>query len=366
MGVTDAVDVAPQTLRGCTVVEKTLVALQNVSSYKVRIYIVGGHRMRSIVIALIGFLTVSALAASTAPEREPPTNPLWRAPKVKNYLPDMTWPEVEDLLTRTDMVIIPVGALEQHGPQGPIGTDFYNGVAQAELIAQKTDALVAPILMPGNSPYHMGFPGTITLSSETLERVYFEAAQSLIKHGFRRFVFLNAHGGNAATTRFIVDRLNHETSATAVDLDQANQPFMTEAHLPASLRAELQKLPNVVGFDHHAGVSESSQSLYLIPSLIDMKRAPPARPLTLPPHLEAMLPRVDTADRTTTLIFLSEALKAKDTGKHTSTREMTSTGVWSEADPSLASAARGKAQVDAFVSASVQFIDTWKRLEPMR
>ena len=54
------------------------------------------------------------------------------------------------------------------------------------------------------------------------------------------------------------------------------------------------------------------------------------------------------------------------TGKYTSTREMTSTGVWSEADPSLASAGRGKAYVDAFVSASVQFIDTWKRLEPMR
>ncbi len=270
----------------------------------------------------------------------------------------MTWPEVQDLLTRTDMVIIPVGALEQHGPQGPIGTDFYNGVAEAELIAQVTDVLVAPILMPGNSPYHMGFPGTITLSSETLEKVYFEATQSLIKHGFRRFIFPNAHAGNAATTRFIVDRVNHETSATAVDLDQANQPFMTEAHMPASLRAELEKLPDIAGFDHHAGVSETSRSLYLIPSLVDMKRAPPAERITLPPPLEAMLPRVDTSDQTTTLIFLSEALKAKDTGKHTSTREMTATGVWSEADPSLATAARGKAYVDAFVNASVQFIDT--------
>jgi creatinine amidohydrolase len=322
--------------------------------------------MRSIVMAFVGFLAVAvALAtASTGPEHQPSTNPLWRAPKVKNYLPDMTWPEVQDLLTRTDMVIIPVGALEQHGPQGPIGTDFYNGVAEAELIAQHTDVLVAPILMPGNSPYHMGFPGTITLSSETLEKVYFEATQSLIKHGFKRFIFLNAHAGNAATTRFIVDRVNHETPATAVDLDQANQPFMTEAHLPAPLRAEFEKLPDIVGFDHHAGVSETSQSLYLIPSLVDMRRAPPAARITLPPHLEAMLPRVDTSDGTTTLIFLSEALKAKDTGKHTSTREMTATGIWSEADPSLASAARGKAYVDAFVSASVQFIDTWQRLEP--
>jgi creatinine amidohydrolase len=97
-----------------------------------------------------------------------------------------------------------------------------------------------------------------------------------------------------------------------------------------------------------------------------MKRVPPAQQLTLPAHLEAMLPKVDTSDRTATLIFLSEALKAKDTGKHTSTRETTSTGIWSEVDPTLASAERGMAHVDAFVSASVQFIDAWKRLEPMR
>ena len=76
--------------------------------------------MRGIVFVLACFFTVvlaALAAASTAPEREPPANPLWRAPKIKNYLPDMTWPEVQDLLTRTDMVIIPVGALEQHGPQ---------------------------------------------------------------------------------------------------------------------------------------------------------------------------------------------------------------------------------------------------------
>ena len=277
----------------------------------------------------------------------------------------MTWPEVEDLLTRSDVAIIPVGALEQHGPQGPIGTDFYNGTAEAELIAQQTDALVAPILLPGNSPYHMGFPGTITLSAETIEKVYFEAAQSLIAHGFRRFVFLNAHGGNAATTRFIVDRINQETAATAVDLDTAMAPFSNDAHMPPVVRAEMEGLPEIKGFDHHAGVGETSQSLYLIPSLVDMTKAlPPAR-LTLPPHLAAMLPQVDSPDRTSTLLFLSEALKAKSTGKHTSTREMTPTGVWSEADLAQASAARGKAQTDAYVAAAVQFIKEWKRQVPV-
>src|SRR5262249_18456203 len=72
------------------------------------------------------------------------TNPLWHGEKVKNYLPDMTWPEVESLLSRNDMVIIPVTAIEQHGPQLPIGTDYYSGEELAKLIAQKADILVAP------------------------------------------------------------------------------------------------------------------------------------------------------------------------------------------------------------------------------
>src|SRR5262245_34063165 len=153
------------------------------------------------------------------------TNPLWHEQKVKNYLPHMTWPEVQDLLTRTDMVIIPVTAIEQHSLHLPIGTDYYSGLERAQLIAQKTDILVAPILMPGNSPYHMGFPGTITLSAETIERVYFEAIQSLIKHGFKRFLLLNSHGGNQAITTFVVDRINQESEGVAVDLVEAAQPF---------------------------------------------------------------------------------------------------------------------------------------------
>jgi creatinine amidohydrolase len=293
------------------------------------------------------------------------TNPLWHEQKIKNYLPDMTWPEVQALLTRTDMVIIPVGALEEHGPQGPIGTDFYNGTEQAKLIAQRTDVLVAPIMMPGNSPYHMGFPGTITISAETLERVYFEAVQSLIRHGFRRFLLLNAHGGNVATTHFIVDRINQETAGVAVELNEAAQPFLNDAHMSPAVKAENNKLADIKEFDRHSGVGETSQSLYLIPSLVNMN-AVRRNTLTLPPHLQAMLPQVVAGDRTANLVFLAEALKAKDTGKHTSTREMTETGNWTVADVAQASAERGKAGTDAFVGAAVQFIEKWKALRPNR
>jgi len=282
-----------------------------------------------------------------------PANPLWHEQKVKNYLPHMTWPEVRDLLTRTDMVILPVASLEEHGHQGPIGTDFLNGLERAKLIAQKTDVLVAPILFPGNSPYHMAFPGTITLPADTIQLVYFQAAQSLIQHGFKRFLILNSHGGNQVISRYIADRINQETPGIAVELGDAAAPFVKR-----STRQEPRE------FDRHAGVNETSASLYLTPNLVNMSVARTA-PLTLRPHLEKMLPEVVAGDPTATLVFLAESLKAEATGKGTSTKDMTETGVWSARDVKAASAERGREDSDASVNAAVAFIERWKQLRPL-
>jgi creatinine amidohydrolase len=277
------------------------------------------------------------------------TNPLWHEEKVKNYLPHMTWPEVQDLLGRTDMVIFPIGAIEQHGPQLPIGTDHLAAIERAKLIAQKTDVLVAPILFPGQSPYHLEFPGTISLSSDTIQRVYFEAAQSLIHHGFRRFIILNSHAGNQYIARYLADRLNQETEAIAIDLDAAT---------------ETAGATKSATFDRHAGVSETSRGMYLFPTLAEPQNAT-ANHVNLPPHLQEMLPLVNSGDQVATLIFLAEALKPVDTGKRTSTKEMTATGAWSERDTHEATAAQGRAMTTRSVDASVAFIERWKRLRPL-
>jgi creatinine amidohydrolase len=309
--------------------------------------------------ALIALLLLSSAPGifAAAPKTPPAdskgtsTNPLWRSGKVKNFLPDMRWPEVQALLERSDMVIIPVASLEQHGPSGPIGTDYYNALAKAQLIAQKSDVLVAPILLPGNSPYHMEFPGTITLPVELIERVYFEAAKSLMQHGFKRFMFYNGHGGNEATTQFIVDRINQETGGEAVELNEAVEPFIkdTPDEHPA--------------FDQHAGVRETSDSLYLTPDLVDLAAA--RRPtLTYPPFLADMKAELVAGDPTARLLFFAETLKAKSTGKHVSTREMTDTGNWTELDLHTATAARGRQSSEQFVDAAVAFIEKWKSLEP--
>ncbi len=287
------------------------------------------------------------------------TNPLWTEEKVKNYLPHMSWPEVEALAERTDMVIIPVGSLEQHGPQLPIGTDALNGIERAKLIAQKTDVLVAPILLPGNSPYHMEFAGTITLSLETIQAVYVEAAASLMKHGFTRFLILNAHGGNRVVSRFIADRINHETAGIAVELGEAAGPFMARR----SSTPETSTLVAPRQFDRHGGVGETSSALYLIPELVELEKSELAE-LAIPEHLQAMVPSILEGDETALRVFLAEALKAEATGKGTTARDMSTTGVWSLRNPNEATVERGRDAAERFVDAAVAFIERWNELRP--
>jgi creatinine amidohydrolase len=287
------------------------------------------------------------------------TNPLWSEQKVKNFLPHMTWPEVRDLLSRSDMVLIPIPALEQHGFHGPIGTDYYSGVERAKLIAQRTDILVAPILFVGQSPYHLAFPGTIALSAETLQRVYVEAAQSLIDQGFRRILFYASHAGNQYIASYVADRINQETSAVAVNLADG----VAAMRDPADNRPSTSMQP--VPFDRHGGVGETSGALYLFPTLVQLEKSQRAT-LSVPPALSSLPPLVAKGDRVAELVFLAEALKPKATGKGTSTAELTTTGVWSERDPREATAKQGQQASEAFIEAAVRFIDRWKQLRPMR
>jgi creatinine amidohydrolase/Fe(II)-dependent formamide hydrolase-like protein len=110
-------------------------------------------------------------------------------------------------------------------------------------------------------------------------------------------------------------------------------------------------------------VNETSASLYLTPNLVNMSVARTA-PLTLLPHLQKMLPEVVAGDPTATRVFLAESLKAEATGKGTSTKDMTETGVWSARDVKAATAERGREDAETFVAAAVAFIERWKVLRP--
>ena len=276
-------------------------------------------------------------------------NPLFRESKVKNYLPHMSWLEVEQALQRTDMAIIPVGSLEQHGKHLPLGTDIYATIETCKLIAEKTDVLVAPVVLAGLSEHHMGFPGTITLSPATFEAVVFETAQSLIRHGVKKIMLYNGHGGNGTSVDNIVTRINQETSATAVLLNSLQTP-------------PLKSAPEEPPYDWHAGEGETSLMLYLTRPLVDMSRA--EKPVLTFPLFAQKASAEMKAEPNLELVIGAGLFRPKDTGKKSSTRELSEIGVVTTGDPRNATAARGKAEVDNFVQAAVKFIEAWKKLTP--
>ena len=135
-------------------------------------------------------------------------------------LEEMTWPLVEKALRdgyRT--VLVPVGSIEQHGPHLPLATDTLLGEALAKRLAEKMGkTLVAPVIRPGCSVHHMGFPGTLDLSPGTLMSVVKEVCFSLDHHGFETIILLPSHGGNFAPVQTATQEIAPKLKANLVAL----------------------------------------------------------------------------------------------------------------------------------------------------
>lgn len=113
------------------------------------------------------------------------------------FLAHCNWQEAEGLLRKENLVVVvPVGSTEQHGPIGPLGTDFIVPTHLAACIEKRTEILVTPTVPFGVAPHHQAFPGTIDIGFEGLYLVLTSIVRDLMRHGAKKFLFLNGHGGN--------------------------------------------------------------------------------------------------------------------------------------------------------------------------
>ncbi|MGI6130943.1 MAG: 3-dehydro-scyllo-inosose hydrolase [Bacillota bacterium] len=111
------------------------------------------------------------------------------------YFQNMTNKEVEERLKKNDLIIIPVGSTENHGPQAPYGEDTFLVTRLAEQAALRTGCTVAQPIWYGSHPYqHLGMPGTIVIPEETLAAYLRAIFAGFWNTGFRKMIILNGHG----------------------------------------------------------------------------------------------------------------------------------------------------------------------------
>ena len=180
------------------------------------------------------------------------------------WLHERSWPSIRDYLSHDDLVLVPVGATEQHGAHAALMLDTGWAIGVSEEVARQTGTLAAPPLHYGWSSGHMGYPGCITLSAETLTTVLVEVCQSLMVHGFRKFVLVNGNRvANVPPMEIAATKLRVRHGALAAVLD-------------VGLVAR-REVAAIVGEDAagvgHAGDAETSYLLYHREELVDMSKA---------------------------------------------------------------------------------------------
>jgi creatinine amidohydrolase len=123
-------------------------------------------------------------------------------------LAELSWPAVQ-ALSRDLPVVIPIAAVEQHGHHLPVYTDsLLLGEVVRRAEAELGDgALFLPLQWLGNSDHHLDFPGTLSAPPRVYLDLLAGLVENLLRHGFRRFVFLNGHGGNDVPARQVVFEL---------------------------------------------------------------------------------------------------------------------------------------------------------------
>ena len=223
-------------------------------------------------------------------------------------LGDVTWTDLRNLAPRP-IIAIPVGSCEQHGPHLPLDTDTRIAVALAHGLAasfEPGDVLIGPTLQATSSGEHAGFPGTLSIGTDVVERMIVELVRSA--DWSAGVVLVNGHAGNARP------------------IQRAANTLLGEG------RRVLAWWPHVRNGDAHAGETETSMMLAIAPAVVRMSRAEAGRPE----------PIVDLIDE----------LRAGGV------RAVSPNGVLG--DPRGATAVHGKAMLTRLIIDLVAAVDEWR------
>ena len=221
--------------------------------------------LRSIACALLCSIATVAIVPARAAHAEGPDSV---------FLEDLTWTELRDAVAAGKTIaIVPVGGVEQSGPQIALGKHDVRGRVLAERIARTLgDALVAPTVsyVPEGTidppTQHMKFPGTLTIPSDVFRKTVASIGASLRHAGFRTIVLLGEHGGCQGDLAAVADHLNHEWAGSP-----ARARFIPDYYRAST--SEFGALLAAHGYTNqeigtHAGAADTSLAMAADPQLV--------------------------------------------------------------------------------------------------
>lgn len=251
----------------------------------------------------------------------------------------LTWPEVRAMENKDETVIIlPVGAIEQHGHHMSLQTDTVLATAVAERTAEKlasrVPVYVTPTFWAGCSNHHMDFPGTLSLSQTTFIAAISELAMNFVEHGFKKLFFLNGHGHNFAPLQSAARNVRDATDGSVIAATANYWHF-----IPEQIK-RIRESP--IGGMAHAGEFETSAMLAVAPDEVDMAKAGTHMPKWKTPYF--------------TMDFL--ATRRVYIAHHVS--DFSETGIFGDA--AIGTADKGEQLLDAAATKIAEFLEdfsTW-------
>jgi len=179
---------------------------------------------------------------------------------------EMSYPDVKEILKTTDVVLIPIGSQEKHGPHIPLACDAIATIETTQRAAVKAKVPYTPMIPVGYSPHHMGTVndgiGTLTFTGETLRRIVYEIGRSLIFHGFNKLIYTSQHASNTKVVDETLRRLRYETGC-----------FCAWYMTPTERRTEVIRDLLEENFGWHSGEMETAQCMAHDESCVHMERA---------------------------------------------------------------------------------------------
>ena len=249
----------------------------------------------------------------------------------KDYLwGELTWRQAKKRIKKMDVALLPVGAVEQHGPHLPLDSDAYDADYLARRVAEACSdpkPLVLPPIAYGVSYHHADFAGTVSVSNDTLAKLIYEIGMSVSRNGIQKLVIINGHGGNSPALNYAAQMINRDAHIfVCVDTGETSDIDIYK----------IVETPN----DVHAGEIETSTGLAARPHLVQMNRA------------EKHIPKFSSRY----LDFTSK----RSVLWYAYTRRISKSGVMG--DPTKASAAKGEKIWEIMIAHLVSLVEDLKRL----